>query len=143
MNKHTTRIYRKEFIAVVMLLIIMTTACYAEDSVREISITAEKYQFSPDVIELVKGETVDFTILSSDVNHGFCSKELNIYLEVPAGEEIKYRFTAEKTGTFEFYCCVYCGIGHMKMKGKIIVRDADEVKKEKRQEKDKESEDKK
>jgi len=90
---------------------------------RIINISAEKYQFIPDKIILKMNEKVELDILAEDVDHGFCSKELNIYLELPVGEEIKYVFTPKKKGEFEFYCCVYCGINHKKMKGKIIVQE--------------------
>ncbi|PJA85876.1 MAG: hypothetical protein CO143_00630 [Candidatus Moranbacteria bacterium CG_4_9_14_3_um_filter_45_14] len=30
-------------------------------------------------------------------------------------------FKATKKGTFEFFCSVYCGEGHMEMRGKIII----------------------
>lgn len=89
--------------------------------VESIYIVAEKYKFTPDVIKLYKGEEVELNILAADVSHGFCCKAFSIYLEIPAGEEITYRFTPDKVGEFEFYCCVYCGIGHKKMKGKFII----------------------
>lgn len=90
---------------------------------KTISISAVKYQFIPDKIILKMNEKVELDILAEDVDHGFCSKELDIYLELPVGDEIKYIFTPKKKGEFEFYCCVYCGINHKKMKGKIIVQE--------------------
>jgi len=88
---------------------------------REITITAVKYQFIPNEIKLRKGEEVQLNILAEDVTHGFCCKELGIYLELPAGEEVEYILKVDKVGEYEFYCCVYCGVGHKKMKGRIIV----------------------
>ena len=32
-------------------------------------------------------------------------------------------YKAEKPGTVEFRCCVRCGLGHGRMKGKIIVKE--------------------
>ncbi len=95
---------------------------------REIYIIAQKYRFIPDVIELYRGENIQLNILAEDVEHGFCCKELGIYLELPAGEEVIYEFTPDKVGEFEFYCCVYCGIGHKNMKGKFIVKESDKNK---------------
>ena len=109
-------------VAAVLMMVIVYLSLLAEEKYREIAISAEKYKFTPDLIELKKGETVILSISSEDVNHGFCSKELNIFLEIPAGEEVKYKFTPTKEGSFEFYCCVYCGKGQKKMKGKIIIK---------------------
>lgn len=90
---------------------------------KSIYIVAKKYKFTPNIIKLYKGEEIELNILAADVAHGFCCKAFNIYLEIPAGEEVTYRFTPDKIGEFEFYCCVYCGIGHKKMKGKFIIEE--------------------
>lgn len=37
------------------------------------------------------------------------------------GEEKSITFTADKVGTFDLYCNVYCGEGHQTMGGKIVV----------------------
>lgn len=38
------------------------------------------------------------------------------------GEENAVEFVADKSGTFPFYCNVFCGGGHKEMQGKLIVK---------------------
>jgi heme/copper-type cytochrome/quinol oxidase subunit 2 len=37
------------------------------------------------------------------------------------GETATVEYVAEKPGTVEFKCCSFCGFGHGKMKGKIVI----------------------
>ena len=38
-----------------------------------------------------------------------------------SGKPASLTFTATKAGTYEFRCANFCGMGHGKMKGQIIV----------------------
>ena len=89
---------------------------------RKITVTAKKYEFSPSRIELKVGEPVAITFESQDAKHGFACKELN--LEKVVFEKDKpatVTFTPDKAGTYEFKCANWCGFGHGKMKGEIVV----------------------
>ena len=44
-------------------------------------------------------------------------------LKIKKGETATVEYKAEKPGTVEFRCCVRCGLGHGRMKGKIIVKE--------------------
>ena len=59
---------------------------------------------------------------SLDVGHGISIPEVNLNLPIPAGQESVGEFTAAKEGEFIAYCSVYCGTGHGKMQGKLIVK---------------------
>lgn len=89
---------------------------------RKITVTAKKYEFSPNRIELKAGEPVEITFESLDAKHGFACKDLN--LEKVVYEKDKpatVKFTPEKPGTYEFKCANWCGFGHGKMKGEFVV----------------------
>ena len=45
----------------------------------------------------------------------------NVEKKLPKGEEVVIEFTADQAGTFPFQCSVFCGLGHKKMKGELIV----------------------
>jgi cytochrome c oxidase subunit II len=90
--------------------------------VRKITITAKKYEFSPSKIELKVGEPVDITLEPQDATHGFTCKELGIdKVVVEKGKSQTFRVTPQKAGTYEFKCAKWCGFGHGKMKGEILV----------------------
>jgi cytochrome c oxidase subunit 2 len=89
---------------------------------RKIELTAKKFEFDVPRIETKVGETVELTFNSLDAKHGFECKELGIKkVTFENGKPAKVTFTATKAGTYEFKCANFCGMGHGKMKGQIIV----------------------
>jgi cytochrome c oxidase subunit II len=86
-------------------------------------ITASKYEFSPSEIEVDEGDTVVLELRSSDVEHGLSIKEMKVSVNIPkTGETVRTEFVAKKPGTYFFKCSEYCGSGHSRMRGKLIVR---------------------
>ena len=94
-----------------------------EPNIREFTITAKKYSFSPSTLTVNKGETVRISITSTDVAHGFAIKEFKINEKLAKGKETIIEFVADKAGTFRFYCSAYCGSGHGGMAGQLIVQE--------------------
>ncbi|MGE5277055.1 MAG: cupredoxin domain-containing protein [Acidobacteriota bacterium] len=89
---------------------------------RKITITAKKFEFNPSRIELKAGETVEITLQSLDATHGFTCKELGVDKVVyEKGKPQTVTITPQKPGTYEFKCAKWCGFGHGKMKGVIVV----------------------
>ena len=83
---------------------------------KEFTIKAFRFGYSPDVIEVNKGDDVKIIIENTDTLHGMRIPDLGI-----KGNEI-LEFTADKTGEFTWYCNNMCGKGHTQMKGKLIVK---------------------
>lgn len=91
-------------------------------SVKEFTMTAKQWSFEPSTITVNKGDTVELTIKSIDVTHGFALPEFGINKNLKPGETVNVEFVADKTGTFSFFCSVSCGAGHSDMIGKLIVQ---------------------
>ena len=89
--------------------------------VKEINVEASQWSFNPPTIRVKKGDKIKLVVASKDVSHGFSIPEFNIDLKLKKGETSTAEFTADKTGTFRFYCSVYCGSGHSDMEGTLIV----------------------
>jgi len=89
--------------------------------VREIKMTAKKYEFNPAEVRVKQGERVRLLITATDRDHGIEIKELGIKVRLEEGKETSVEFTAEKPGEYEFKCSVRCGWRHGSMKGKLIV----------------------
>src|SRR5579859_585021 len=87
----------------------------------EIQMTAKKYEFNPNVITVKKGEHVKLVITATDRDHGFKLDVFKINEHLKKGEPATVEFTADKAGEFPFQCSVICGLGHRRMKGKLIV----------------------
>jgi cytochrome c oxidase subunit 2 len=89
----------------------------------EFTMTANDQAFDPGVITVKKGEKVRLIITATDCDHEFRLAAFDINQVLQKGDPETIEFTAAKTGTFEFKCSVYCGKGHGKMKGKLVVEE--------------------
>ena len=93
----------------------------APNHIKEFTVIAKKYEFNPSEIRVKQGDTVRITLAPKDATHGFMIKEYGINISAKKGETKQVEFLADKTGTFVFRCSVFCGLGHFKMQGKLIV----------------------
>lgn len=89
--------------------------------VHEVRMTAKKYTFTPDTITVRQGERVRLVITAIDREHGFELAGYHIDQKLPKGVPTTVEFTADKAGTFNFKCSVFCGLGHRHMRGKLVV----------------------
>jgi len=90
---------------------------------REIQMTAKKYEFSPATITVKKGERVKLVITALDKDHGIQIESLGIKQVLKKGEPTTVEIKADQSGEFPFQCAKFCGFGHGKMKGKLIVEE--------------------
>ena len=89
--------------------------------VSEFELTAVKYNFTPSIIKVKKGDLVKLVITAGDREHGFKLAAFHIDQRLPKGEAVTVEFTADRAGIFPFQCSVFCGLGHKKMTGQLIV----------------------
>lgn len=89
--------------------------------VKEVNLEAYQFGFSPETIVVNKGDTVIIHATSRDVTHGVAIKEYGINEKVEQGKVTDIKFVADKAGTFEIHCSVYCGAGHAQMRAELIV----------------------
>jgi|SRR5579864_1699507 len=89
---------------------------------RVVKITAEKFQFSPNEIDLNKGEPAVIELTSKDTTHGFMVRPLKIDTDIKAGQVTRIEVTPQSAGTFKAICDHYCGLGHGNMKLTIVVK---------------------
>jgi cytochrome c oxidase subunit 2 len=86
-----------------------------------ISITAQRFSFTPSEITLKKGQPVKLVIETKDVTHGLVIEGLGIRSnEIKKGQVAEVTFSPDAVGTFEGKCAHFCGKGHGSMK--ITVR---------------------
>ncbi|MEK7376662.1 MAG: cupredoxin domain-containing protein [Candidatus Margulisiibacteriota bacterium] len=94
-----------------------------ESPTKEITFEAYMHGYSPDKIIVKKDALVRLSATSRDVSHGIYIKEYGINEQIKKGETKTIEFIADKAGKFNILCSVYCGAGHNKMKGILIVED--------------------
>ncbi len=73
------------------------------------------------ILKLRKDETYRIHLSSMDLQHGFSLQPLNMNFQVMPGYDHVLTLTPTSTGEFTIVCNEFCGIGHDKMIGKIIV----------------------
>ncbi len=88
---------------------------------RVVTITAKRFEFSPNQITLKRGETVKLQLKSEDVTHGFFMRALAIDSDITPGETTELTLTPQIAGKFTTICDHFCGAGHGNMKMTIVV----------------------
>ena len=100
----------------------MLPGCQRESApARHVTVTMKKYAITPADIRLKAGETVQFEVVTEDVQHGFTVTELGINEPVNPGKPAVFRYQAAKPGTFLVECGIICGSGHDAMRAHIII----------------------
>ncbi len=90
-------------------------------SAKRIEITAKRFDYTPSVITLKKGEPVVLVLRSSDVTHGLKIPEMNVKAEVKKDKDTEIALTPAETGHFIGKCAHFCGKGHGSMTLQIDV----------------------
>lgn len=91
----------------------------------EIWMTAVRSHFTPEHVEIKAGDQVTWHITSLetslDATHGFSLPGHNINLSLEAGETATFRFEANDSGVYTFYCTEFCSALHLEMVGYFTV----------------------
>ena len=91
--------------------------------VKEIDVSAKKYEFTPAEIEVPVNTLVRLHLKATDKEHGFELKSVkDSCVKFKPGAPATLEFYADKAGEREFSCCKFCGMGHGTMKGKLMVK---------------------
>ena len=92
------------------------------EDVKTVDVTASRFQFDPATITVTEGDRVRLRLHSMDRDHAFAIKAFRVKALIPrAGEAITVEFVADRAGSFDFTCAEYCGTGHGRMKGRLVV----------------------
>ena len=91
------------------------------NGVRVIEVTARRYAFEPTRIVVNAGEKVRLKVTSTDVTHGIDIEGFDINRKLPPDKTVIIEFTPDQAGRHHFHCSVYCGPGHERMHGELVV----------------------
>jgi cytochrome c oxidase subunit 2 len=98
-----------------------TSTTDSSQPAREINVVAKSFAFEPSTIRVKQGERIRLRLKSTDVTHGFSLPEFAVNKVIKPRKETVVEIQANKKGKFPFSCSVYCGQGHDKMRGVLIV----------------------
>ncbi|PIN89169.1 cytochrome C oxidase subunit II [Candidatus Pacearchaeota archaeon CG10_big_fil_rev_8_21_14_0_10_32_14] len=95
----------------------MGSSSDTNSNTKVITIDAKKFEFTPNMIKVKKGDNVKIVLNNEDFAHGISIPDFNV-----KGID-SVEFTADKTGTFQFRCPTICGSGHREMTGNLVVEE--------------------
>ncbi len=102
-----------------------TTTASAEPGAREITVEAGDLWFEPGAIEIPAGTTINLTLRNTGaVFHDLTVTDLDLRLNVEAGDTTTSAVSVDTPGTYEFFCSVP---GHAAggMRGELVVTDTE------------------
>jgi len=118
----TMRKDRRIFITAALVSVALAGTALAQQArPRVIRVSARRFVFEPNVINLKKGVPVTFELTSRDVFMGMSIPDFGVRSDIVPGKTMNLTFTPDKAGTFTFVCDVFCGEGHEDMSGKLVV----------------------
>jgi cytochrome c oxidase subunit 2 len=88
---------------------------------RYIGIHARKFEFTPSEITVTKGRPVTLALTSADFTHGFNMPDFGVRKDLIPGRTIEVMITPTKEGRYHFLCDNFCGDGHDRMSGILVV----------------------
>lgn len=87
-----------------------------------VEMTAKRFAFLPEQVEVAEGDEVTINVRSADGTHGIEIGKLKLKKVIPrGGEVVTLAFTAPAPGRYAITCSEYCGRGHDDMKSVLIV----------------------
>lgn len=99
----------------------LTSVALGQPSPRVVAVKASKFAFLPAEIFVRKDEPLMLQLSAVDFPHGFGLPDFNLRADLVPGKVVELAFTPDKAGRFHMLCDNFCGEGHDKMSGWLIV----------------------
>lgn len=92
------------------------------DNVKEFTVSGSNFKFEPSTLSVSKGDKVRVVFINTSGFHDFALDEFNVKTkQIQGGATETVEFTADKVGSFEYYCSVGKH-REMGMKGTLTVK---------------------
>ncbi|MGH7203402.1 MAG: cupredoxin domain-containing protein [Candidatus Levyibacteriota bacterium] len=80
---------------------------HADSSVKQFTVEGKNFSMTPNTLSVNKGDKVEITFKNTGGMHDFVLDEFNAKTKVlQDGQEATVSFTADKAGSFQYYCSV-------------------------------------
>lgn len=102
---------------------VLTSAAPRTPQAVALELTAKRFAFVPDRLEVVEGDQVALAVKSADGAHGFEIRTLKLKKDIPrGGAAVLLAFIAPTAGSYAIRCSEYCGRGHDEMAATLVVK---------------------
>lgn len=101
----------------------MADPAAAPAALTDVYLLAQQWSFEPDVLQLQANVPYRFRMMAVDASHG-ASLQLgkgSRIIRLRQGAVVEQELNFTRPGEYLVYCTIYCGIGHDRMSGRIIV----------------------
>jgi cytochrome c oxidase subunit II len=112
---------RNVALAAALLLAGAAVRVPAQGAPRRIALSARKFEFSTPVIHAAHGESIVLVLSADDFMHGFSIPELNARIDILPGKTVELALRDLRPGRYAILCDNFCGEGHDKMTGALLV----------------------
>ncbi len=110
---------KNKILLFMLVCLLFAPSVFAEE--KSFELKAKKFSYTPNIIEVNKGDVVKIRLISEDVHHGFYLDGYGVQTSAHPGQDGNVKFVANKTGRFSFRCSVTCGEFHPYMIGYLVV----------------------
>src|SRR5262245_41619206 len=93
-----------------------------EGGQRSVTVSAYKYGFTPNRIEVHQDDLVRITFSTKDIPHSFTIDKYRIAKRVEPGRSVVFEFRADQPGRFPIYCNLAIDAKCREMHGELIVK---------------------
>lgn len=96
----------------------------SQAEIKEVTISLHNWELKQQGSQINKGDKVRLRVKGVSGLHGIMIPELQLSTGIigPGQEEI-LEFEATQSGTFDYYCSVYCGEEHARMTGRLTIQE--------------------
>lgn len=98
-----------------------TTSSPSAAAPRVITISVSDWSFSPNMINVTKGEKVQLKLVGGTGIHSLAIPGLDMNVRVEAGQTVVVDLPTDTAGTFDAMCRIPCGAGHKEMKATVVI----------------------
>jgi cytochrome c oxidase subunit 2 len=89
-----------------------------------VSVVARRFEIEPAEIAVAVNRPLVLRVATLDFPHGFTMPEFGIRVDLIPGKTVELVLTPRMPGRFHYLCDNFCGEGHDKMSGILIVSEA-------------------
>jgi heme/copper-type cytochrome/quinol oxidase subunit 2 len=93
-----------------------------EPATQRVSVSASRYAFTPNLVEVAQDDLVRIELRTVDIAHSLTIDGYRISKRVNPGAPVTFEFRADREGMFPFYCNLQIDEGCRQMRGELVVR---------------------
>ena len=86
-----------------------------------VAVLARRFEFEPAAIVITVNRQLILQVATSDFPHGFAMPDFGIRVDLVPGKTVELKLTPRTPGRFHYLCDNFCGEGHDKMSGILVV----------------------